>query len=93
MGFLDIFHNATAMVQIAMLLTVLGAIAAPVFLATRWMQYRMQTRLPADTVFAISRDDELLHLIINKEAPLARDHLSALLLELAVEKNAPTDVQ
>ena len=86
MGFWDVFHNTTAIVQIAMLLTVLGAIAVPAFVLTRWLQLRMQTRLPPDTVFAISRDGDLLHLIINKQAPLARDHLSTLLLELAVEK-------
>ena len=90
------FPIAAAMVFATVLILttfLLGAIAVPAFVLTRWLQLRMQTRLPSDTVFAISRDGDLLHLIINKQAPMARDHLSALQLELAVEKNAPTDVQ
>ena len=93
MGFWDVFYNTTMIGQVFMLLTVMGVTAAPTYVIVCWLRVRARTQLPPDTVFAISRDNDLLHLTINKHAPLARDHLSALLLELAVEKNGPTGVQ
>jgi hypothetical protein len=93
MGFWDIFYNVSAPVQVAMLLTVFGMVAVPVYALIVWVRTRHLNSLPPDTVFAISRDGDLLHLTINRDAPLARDHLSALWLELAVEKNGPSDIR
>ena len=93
MGFWDIFYNASAWVQIFMLLAALGGFALPCFALLRWLQIGRADYLPDDTLFAIRREGDLLHLTFNKDAPMPREQVSSLMLELTATKNAPTDVQ
>ena len=93
MGFWDIFYNASAWVQIFMLLAALGGFTLPCFVLLRWLQIGRADYLPDDTLFAIRREGDLLHLTFNKDAPMPREQVSSLMLELTATKNAPTDVQ
>lgn len=93
MGFWDIFYNASAWVQIFMLLAALGGFALPCFVLLRWLQIGRADYLPDDTLFAIRREGDLLHLTFNKDAPMPREQVSSLMLEFTATKNAPTDVQ
>ena len=93
MGFWDIFYNASAWVQIFMLLAALGGFALPCFVLLRWLQIGRADYLPDDTLFTIRREGDLLHLTFNKDAPMPREQVSSLMLELTATKNAPTDVQ
>ena len=93
MGFWDVFYNASAFVQIFMLLAALGGFACPCYVLVRWLQIGRADYVPPNTLFAIRRDGELLHLTFNKDAPMPREQVSNLMLELTAAKNAPTDVQ
>ena len=93
MGFWDVFYKASAGVQIFMLLAALGGFALPCYVLVRWLQIGRADYLPEDTLFAIRREGDLLHLTFNKDAPMPREQVSGLMLELAATKNAPTDVQ
>ena len=93
MSFWDVFYNASAGVQIFMLLAALGGFALPCCVLLRWLQIGRADYLPDDTVFDIRREGDLLHLTFNKDAPMPREQVSSLMLELTATKNAPTDVQ
>ena len=75
------------------LLAALGGFALPCYVPVRWLQIGRADYLPEDTLFAIRREGDLLHLTFNKDAPMPREQVSGLRLELAATKNAPTDVQ
>ena len=72
---------------------VVGRLALPCYVLVRWLQIGRADYLPEDTLFAIRREGDLLHLTFKKDAPMPREQMSGLMLELAATKNAPTDVQ
>jgi len=93
MGFWDVFYNASAWVQVFMLLAALGGFALPGYVLLRWLQIGRADYLPEDILFAIRREGDLLHLTFNKEAPMPREQVSNLMLELTEIKNGPTETQ
>ena len=93
MGFWDVFYNASAGVQIFMLLAALGGFALPCYVLVSWLQIGRADYLPENTLFAIRREGDSLHLTFNKDAPMPREQVSGLMLELAATKNAPTNVK
>ncbi len=93
MGFWDVFYNASAGVQIFMLLAALGGFALPCYVLVRWLQIGRADYLPEDTLLALRRAASLRNLTCKKDAPMRPPHVSVLMLELAATKNAPTDVQ
>ena len=93
MGFWDVFYNASAGVQIFMLLAALGGFALPCYVLVRWLQIGRADYLPEDTLFAIRREGDLLHLTFNKDAPMPREQAVTLLADLSATKNGPTDEQ
>ena len=93
MGFWDVFYNASAGVQIFMLLAALCSFALPCYGLLRWLHVGRADYLPEDALFAIRCEGDLLQLTFKKEAPMPREQMSSLMLELAATKNAPTDVQ
>lgn len=63
------------------------------FFIMRRLQIGRADYLPEDTLFAIRREGDLLHMTFNKDAPMPRAQVSSLMLELTAMKNAPTDMQ
>ena len=58
MGFWDVFYNASAGVQIFMLLAALCGFALPCYVLVRWLQIGRADYLPEDTLFAIRREGD-----------------------------------
>lgn len=93
MGFWDVFYNASAVVQVFMLLAALGGLAVPCYVLVRWLQITRTDYLPPDTLFAVRREGELLHLTLNKEMPMPREQVSNLMLALSEKQNGPSDIR
>jgi len=76
-----------------MLLTSLAAFEFPCYVIVRFINASREDYLPPDTVFAIRRNGDLMHLTVDQHALFSRQQVEDLLLELTDTKNGPTDMR
>ena len=89
MSFWDAFHTATPWVQTFVLLAVFGCVLAVTVSLFRLLQLLRTDHMPAEMMFAIQQDNELLH----RRTTVSREKASRLPVEPSATKNGPTDKQ